>query len=99
MKAMALEAIENGQKLHLKAAAEPTIEFCNVKLDRSLFETAAPKAGMVGMATAKDLPLGADMEFWKEMLDSPYLMICTAVKPRSQCQEVLSSRTSFASAP
>lgn len=87
IKAMALEEIENGQKLHLKAATEPPIEFCNVVLDRSLFETAAPKAGMVEMAftppTARDLPPGADMGFWKEMLDSPYQMICTAVKSGS----------------
>ena len=87
MKATALEDIENGQRLHLEAATEPKIEFYNTKLNRSLFDTAASKAGMVEMAftqpTAKDLPPGADMEFWKEILDCPYLMICTAVKPRS----------------
>jgi toxoflavin synthase len=86
MKATALEEIENGQKLHLEAATEPKIKFYNVKLHRRLFEIAAPKAGMVEMAftppTAKDLPPKADMEFWKEMLDSPYLMICTAIKAR-----------------
>lgn len=87
MKTTVLGEIENGFTIHVEAATEPKIEFDAYALNRALHESAAEKADMVKLdyihTQKEDLPEGADMKYWREMLDSSPIVVCIAERLES----------------
>ena len=82
MKTTVTGEIENGFTVHAEAITEPKIEFDAYHLHWPVHEEAAKKASMIEVQYTQpqkeDLPEAPDMEYWQEMLEAPYFVICTA---------------------
>jgi len=78
---------ENGLKFHIEASTEPKVEFDVYALKPRLYEEVPVELGMREVTyrepSLQDLPdvAGANMEFWKDFLESPYCVVGTALKP------------------
>ena len=77
---------ENGLKFHIEASTEPKVEFDVYALQPRLYEEVPVELGMREVTyrepSLQDLPdvAGANMEFWKDFLESPYCVVGTALK-------------------
>jgi hypothetical protein len=77
---------ENGLKFHIEASTEPKVEFDVYALKPRLYEEVPVELGMREVTyrepSLQDLPdvAGANMEFWKDFLESPYCVVGTALK-------------------
>ena len=82
MKTIVTGEIEDGFTVHAEAITKPRIEFDAYHLHEPVHQEAAKKAGMSEVKfmhpQKEDLPEGYNMEYWREMLEAPYFVICTS---------------------
>ncbi len=87
MKTIVTGEIEDGFTVHAEAITEPKIEFDAYHLHESVHQEAAKNAVMSEVRYTQpgieDLPEGRDMEYWKEMLEAPYFVICASERLNS----------------
>ncbi len=80
--------VEDGVKEHIEVNVRPKVEFDSFVWDQRLYEDAQVETGMTGLRfqapTVEDLPEGADLDVWKDVLKTPYCILCTAAKSKAK---------------